>query len=305
MSDCGFKAVKLQLQDTHLVCPAIRRPDEVTRRCGQLVLHELIPQSYLLGFGHLCRHLTIAIGQGIAVKGALGHDNAKVLKSLCFTREHGFQLCIGLVLANVVEGRHVPSQTSQGRGHLIGCLFTKTECFSHCAEGASKPLSHGLGQAEGGYGVLGKVVHLFGHTWERDIHHILDFRQVGPQFNTLCAEVYDFLYCKRRRESSSRLFSQPLYSGHLLFKLILVDHKVKANLAYAVSCHTYHLPFNSKAGSGSLLLWCGSRLCHFYIQPVYGFTSGTFNFPLNVFRQEKGLSTSYTSYFLNLNHLRT
>ena len=52
-----------------------------------------------------------------------------------------------------------------------------------------------------------------------------------------------FFYCKRRRESSSRLFSQPLYSGHLLFKLILVDHKVKANLAYAVSCHTYHLPF--------------------------------------------------------------
>jgi len=38
------------------------------------------------------------------------------------------------------------------------------------------------------------------------------------------------------------LFGQPLDARHLLLELILVDHKVKANLAYAVSHGTTSYP---------------------------------------------------------------
>ncbi len=78
-------------------------------RC-QLILHKLIPRGNLLHLRHLCCGLSKAIGQRIAVKCRLGHNNAKVLQSFCFTGEYGFQLGVCLVLDNVVERRHVSGQ---------------------------------------------------------------------------------------------------------------------------------------------------------------------------------------------------
>ena len=45
------------------------------------------------------------------------------------------------------------------------------------------------------------------------------------------------------------LFSHGLDARHLLLELILIDHKVKANLANAVSCHIYHLPLSKNQTS--------------------------------------------------------
>ena len=103
-------------------------------------------------------------------------------------------------------------------------------------------------------------------------------------------------------QSGAGLFGHALDAGHLLLKLILVYHQVQANLTYTV-CHLYHLPFKLKAGAGSLLFWCGSRLCPLYIQLIDCFTARALNFSFYIFCKEKSLPASLTLYFLNCNHL--